>query len=253
MTIFHTPSGIRFGLLGRKKSSPAPALVTLGGDLRQMLSHRDYAPPARILSRHGFLCISLDIPCHGKNIKQGDSKKLQGSLKAWRERLERGDVLMDDFVANVSEVLDHLIAKKYVDPRRIAACGVSRGGFSALHLAAADPRIRCVAAFAPLVDLLSLREFDGMHEHAATCSLALVHLADKLAGRPIWMCVGSNDNRVDTDRVIVFARRLAEASLAQGKSPGVEIHVTPQSGHAVHATAHQEAAVWILKKLTKDI
>jgi hypothetical protein len=46
-----------------------------------------------------------------------------------------------------------------------------------LHFAAVDPRVRCVAAFAPLVEFLALKEFGGTQNAAAAESLALIHHA----------------------------------------------------------------------------
>ena len=60
-----------------------------------------------------------------------------------------------------------VVAKGYTDPRRVAAIGISRGGFLACHLAAAEPRIKVIAAISPLVDLMALREFKGANAAAA--------------------------------------------------------------------------------------
>ena len=73
-----------------------------------------------------------------------------------------------DFVAEfnnrLSKVLDHLIKQGISDPEKIAACGTSRGGFLALHAAIHDPRVKCVAGFAPVTDLSVLREFKSTSE-----------------------------------------------------------------------------------------
>ena len=51
-----------------------------------------------------------------------------------------------------------------------------------------------------------------MEKHAGTRSLSIINSADKLAGRPIWLCIGNNDERVDTDKAIAFTRKVvAEA------------------------------------------
>jgi dienelactone hydrolase len=152
-------------------------------------------------------------------------------------------------------VLDWMIEENRVDERQIAACGTSRGGFAALHWAANDPRVRCVAAFAPVTDLLVLDEFRGLEGHALARSLALASVADRLADRRLWVCIGNDDRRVGTDRAIEFTRRVTRAALAQGKPTLNELHVvegTPSPlGHRVHATAHQEAAEWIATNLLR--
>ena len=72
--------------------------------------------------------------------------------------------------------------------------------------------VKCVAAFAPVTDLLALREFRGMEKHAATRSLAIINYADKLAGRPIWLCIGNQDDRVDTDKCLLRSPPLAKGA-----------------------------------------
>jgi hypothetical protein len=39
---------------------------------------------------------------------------------------------------------------------------------------------------------------------------------------------------------------VAVASTASDKAAPVELHVMPTVGHRIHATAHQEAAAWVL-------
>jgi hypothetical protein len=51
---------------------------------------------------------------------------------------------------------------------------------------------------------------------------------------------------VGTDSVIAFTRKVVAASLAQGKPAPIELHVMQTEDHAIHTTAHEEAAAWIL-------
>jgi len=267
LTVLRTTGGIRFGLLGEKGTSPAPTVFGFAGSVEDaltleqfnkcglVLSGQDCGP---ILSRQHCLAVSLDLPAYGEDIRPGDSGDVGGTLVIgdWRRRIERGEPLVGDFTRRASAVLDHLIREGYTDPGRVAAYGHSRGGFMGLHFAAVDPRVRCVAAFAPLVDFLAVTEFAGMENDAAAKSLALIRHADKLAGRSIWICIGNDDDRVDTDRVIAFARKVTSASLAAGRVAGgerpvadVELHVMPLAGHALHDTASEEGAAWIASRL----
>ena len=103
-----------------------------------------------------------------------------------------------------------------------------------------------------MTDLLVLREFQGAEGHAGTKGLALAGHAEKLAGRAVWVCIGSHDERVGTEHAIAFTRKVVEASAAQKKPAAVELHVMPVTGHRVHATAHEEAAAWILARIKDD-
>jgi dipeptidyl aminopeptidase/acylaminoacyl peptidase len=125
----------------------------------------------------------------------------------------------------------------------VITVGTSRGGFLAVHWAAADPRVRAVAAIAPVTDLRGLTEFKGMENHAGTEAIALDHCAEKLVGRAIWVCIGNNDERVSTENCIRFTRKVVAASVAQGKRANVELHVTTAEGHGTHLTAHDEVAM----------
>lgn len=246
MNIFRLPSGRRFSLLGEKKTAPAPTLFVFAGRIENSLEGEDYNKAGLILARAGYLCASLDLPCHGEDVKEGEQA---GSLKGWRTRLEKGESLLGDFLAGSSEALDYLIQEGYTSSQDVAACGTSRGGFAALHFAAAEPRVRCVAAFAPVADLRALSEFAGMEKHPGTVSVSLHNVADKLAGRAVWLCIGNNDQRVSTDNAIALTRKIVEASVGLSKPANVELHVMVTEGHRIHDTAHPEAAAWILSQV----
>jgi dienelactone hydrolase len=250
--VLHTPTGVRFGLLGNKGPSPAPTLLVFSARMEDSLGNEAYIKAGRILAGRGYLCVSLDLPCHGEDAKAGEPEGLAG----WRARLEKGEDLLGGFLARVSAVLDYLIQEGYTDPRKVAACGTSRGGFIAMHVAAADARVRCAAGFSPVTNLLALREFAGMEQHAATRALALTQAAPRLAGRPIWVMIGNNDRRVSTDDAIAFTRAVVAASVAQEQPARVELRVAPApphpTGHYTPTNAHEEAAAWIWARLEED-
>jgi len=246
MQILQTLTGHRCGLSGDKPSIPSPTLFVFATRLEESLSDDGFFKAGRILTEHGFLCVSLDMPCHGADARDGE---VPDRLDGWRARLEAGEDLVAAFTARATAVLDHLIETGYTDPQQIMACGTSRGGFMALHFAATDARIKATATFAPVTNLLRLWEFFGAEEQAAVTSLALINHADKLAGRAIWLCIGNNDDRVSTEDAIAFTRRIVEVSAAPEKIVPVELHVIGTPGHGIHATAHEEAAAWLLKQL----
>jgi dienelactone hydrolase len=240
-----TQSGIQFGLLGEKASSPSPTLVVIATDFKNSLESDDYNKAGQILGEQGWISIALDAPCHGADHRTGEPDGLNG----WRSRLEQGDNFVAEFNKKVSEVLDYAVHERYTDPQKIAVAGTSRGGFMGLNLMAAEPRIQCAVAFAPVAELPMLTEFKGLENHPLTKSIALPSLAGKLTGRPIWICIGNNDQRVGTDSVIAFTRKVVAVSFAQKKPAPIEIHVMQTEGHAIHKTAHDEAAAWLAAKL----
>jgi dienelactone hydrolase len=243
--ILETPGGVRFGLLGQKKrAAPAPLLFVFASDIAATLDGGSFNKAGRLLVTQGYLCVSLDLPCHGADAKPGET-----GLSGWRVRLERGENFLPDFLKNCSAVLDYLVAEGYADPKRVAACGTSRGGFIALHFAAAEPRVRAVAAFAPVTNLLALSEFRNFKRPDALEPLSLDTRAERFGGRSLWLCIGSDDQRVGTDDAIGFGRKVTRACISRGDPALVELHIMPGPGHRVHPTAHQEVAAWIAARL----
>lgn len=245
LTVLRTPSGREIGLLGEKPRRPAPTLFVFATSHSVSLQSDDFNKAGKVLSRDGVLCGSLDIPCHGVDHREGEPDGLAG----WRYRLDRGENVIDKFCQEAKAALDYLIEVKYTDPQRVGACGTSRGGFIALHFAAAEPRVKCVAAFAPVTDLLVLNEFKGMSPDGLGPALGLTHFADPLSTRPVWIIIGPHDERVGTDSAIAVARKITASAVARKASSQVDLHVQPSEGHRIPANSHDDAAAWLKRHL----
>lgn len=239
-----TPSGIRFAKVGQKGDQPKPTLFVFAMSARGTLHDDDYFKSGRVLSRKGWLCVSLDAPCHDEDVRTGEPSALLG----WRARLDKHENLMSPFVEKSRAVLDYLVEAGYTDPQRVAVAGISRGGLCAFHFAAEEPRAKWVMTFAPVTDLPVLEEFKDLENDPTTKSLAATNLVKKLVGRQIWICIGNNDERVGTDQCFAFVREVAQANLAEGKPANIELHVMPSGGHTIHATAHDDAAAWLVQQ-----
>ncbi len=238
-----TPSGVAYGIWGEKPAAPAPTLIILASTFEGTLGDPYYRRAGNILGEQGFLCVSMDLPCHGAEHRPGEPEQLSG----WRFRAEQGEDFVADFNKRLSSALDDLIAQGYSDPERIAICGTSRGGFMSLQFAAHEPRVRCVAAYAPVTDLVALREFHGSESNAMVQSLDVRRQADKLAGRPVWVIIGDQDERVSTDSAIDLARRITKASLNQKLTSKVDLHVIAEPrGHTTPNGAVEASVAWLL-------
>jgi dienelactone hydrolase len=240
-----TPEGIRFTILGEKPAAPAATLFVFATGAQETLEAVVYSRAGRILAKDGWLSVSVDIACHGNDARDGEP----GGIEGWRRRLDNGEEWLPAFAKRSSSVLDYLIKEGYTDPQRVAACGTSRGGFSALHFAAAEARVKAVAGFAPVTNLLALREFAGTKHEAAANALAAATLAPKLADRAVWVCIGAHDERVSTDDCVAFTRKVVAAAVAAQKKHNVELHVMPSPGHTIHETAHEEVAAWLKRQV----
>lgn len=241
-----TADGIEYGLWGTKVSYPAPTLFIFASEIHDTLDNPYFRQCGDVLAEQGYLCISLDLPGHGTDQREGEP----GSLGTWRTRSDAGEDFIAPFTARVRAVLDHLIATGATDPARIAACGTSRGGFMALHVAAADSRIKAVAAFAPVTNLMALREFGGARNTEHVAALSLLANTEKFVGRSVWMVISDRDDRVSTDDSIAFARRTTVVSLEKTQAADVTFLVLPEpKGHTTPQGSPELAAAWIADKL----
>lgn len=243
LQILKTPDGIRFGLIGAKPSSPAPTVFFLGGGVEESLSEPQYIEAQNEFGP-GVLHATIDLPGHGAERHEGQP----ASLRGWRYRLDQGEDLVADVARRATAVLDYLVRERYTDPAKVGVFGTSRGGFMAFHFAASEPRVRHIAAFAPVTDLLALAEFFGMPNDHRARAIAAATLAGRLADRGIWIIIGSTDHRVSTDRAMEFTQRVIEAAEGRGRRPGIELHVEPSDGHRVPDGCYGEAARWLRKQ-----
>lgn len=236
------PDGTRYALIGAKPDRPAPTLFVLQGDIDAARREPLYTEVARLLVPHGFIGVVIDAPGHGEDHRPDEPAE----LASWNWRVDRGQDLIGGFLTRAKAVLDHLIREKIADQEKIAACGTSRGGFLAFQLAAYEPRVRCVGGISPVTDLLALREFNGTTNRPAAEALALVNLARRLAGRPVWICIGNDDARVSTDAAIAFSRALVASAPAGRENTPVELLVHAGSGHRSTVQDHERLAAWLL-------
>jgi dienelactone hydrolase len=241
-----TNTGVRFGTWGGPESGPAPVLVILANSIEGTLGEEYFRQAGRTLGDpravEPFLCVSIDLPCHGQERRPGEPPELGG----WRHRLEQGDDPVADTATRLANVLDHLVAGGRVNAGRIAIIGTSRGGFMALQVAAREPRIACAVAYAPVTELSALREFHGAESLPAVSAAALREQAGRLAGRPVWITIGANDDRVGTDKTIAFAAAVHAAAVAQKVPDRLSLTIDGEhAGHTTPAAAAAQSADWI--------
>ena len=237
-----TPTGTSFLLLADDRpAQPAPTLLLLCGVAVEALTHDDQCRVGRLLAERGWQVASLDLPCHGADTRPGEPAFLHG----WRARVAQGEDIVARVQFKVNDVVAHLITARIAAPGRLVAAGISRGGFMALHAAAANPAIQAIAALAPVTDLRTLSEFAGLDEDPLTKRLALIHQAEVLADRRTWLMICDDDARVGTDHCIAFSRALVAAAVKRKREPQVTLVVVPGSGHHSFPDWHDQAAAWL--------
>jgi dienelactone hydrolase len=241
VTLKKTPDGVEYGVWGQNPPKPAPTLILLSGNIVDSFTKPNFLQAGKYLAPHGFLFVSIDLPCHGTQAKKGLS-----NLTGWAKRAAAGDDFVAEFNDRMSKMIDHLIAEGLSDPNKIAISGTSRGGYLAIRYAAHDKRVKAAVAFAPVADLRQLKEFESAKTVPAVEAMSLEHFAEAVAGKPIWVYIGDRDDRVGTDSVIAFMRKLSAAALKANVPSNAALHVLSEPrGHSTPAGADLMAARWL--------
>lgn len=249
LRVVQTKAGTHYGIHAEKPAKPAPTLFIIGGSIHSIMADKSrYSTVSGdALSKHGWIYVVLDPACEGFALKPGDPSSLGG----WAVHCKRGPDFVKPYVERCRDVLDHLIAEGFTDPQRVAVQGISRGGFCALHFAAAEPRIKAVVGIAPVTNPLALQEFEGVTP-AQVAHISLDQHLDKLAGRAVWISIGNTDERVSTDDCIGFTRRLVAATRKlRPELTLVPVHLTVSTslGHRAPDDAYPAAAAYLLRVL----
>lgn len=245
-TVHHetTISGVEFGIWGQySQNLPKPVLFILANTIDETLGSSYFRQcGTQLAEKHGWLCVSLDLPYHGTMTE----KDIPGGLKGWAAATKIRRDFVDKNNKRMREILSYLIEKGYADADRIAVCGTSRGGYLAFQFAAFEPSVKAVVAFAPVTNLLALTEFSGMTASDIPAFFNLDLKVDSLAQKAIWIAIGDRDNRVDTDKAIQFARKISKYSV----SSNVELNVMlERKGHTTPRGSVGRSVSWIQENM----
>lgn len=205
-------------------------LLNFSTDRTTSLTEPLYAAPAVAFLQRGHRVLSFDLPSHGERIDQHGV-----GLEGMRGRLLAGHDPFQLFVEDGKAVIDECIRRGWAEPGRIVVCGVSRAGYCALRLAAADKRVSGVVGLAPVTDWRTLSNFREVKDRPEVAALALEHYAADLAGRRVYLAIGNADRRVGTDAVLHFAYTLSaeEARLGLETSKVRFLIVDDSPGHSI--------------------
>lgn len=123
----------------------------------------------------------LEYLAQAKRLAEGGYTVLSYTPRGWWASGGQIDTAGPKDMADVSKVLDWLIANTTADPARIGMSGVSYGGGISLLASAHDPRVKVVASLSGWTDLVSSL-FGG--DTRRLQSSALLAGAAQLLGRP---------------------------------------------------------------------
>lgn len=251
-----SPSGIPLFYVGPSADSgPLPALLYFSISGADSLALPPYNSPAALLQAEGMRIFSWDLPGHGQGL---DKFK---AMQYWADKLDESETILSDFLEKVLNDIDWLIDKKILQADRIAACGLSRGGLIATHLAAQHKNIQTILGFAPVTRLDTVKEFQDR-----LSSLEFRHRIDHwdlelLAERLLHLkhlrfYIGNRDEIVGTDVCYQCVRHFVEvAHERRARDFEIELRITPSIGYKGHGTApstFEEGSAWLRKLLLDE-
>lgn len=224
-----------------RPAHPMALLIHLTLTARQGLETPPFSIPCREFLAAGHAVASFDLPNHGENVDEF-GEGLTGMAAAFAA----GRRPFDRAVAAGTALIDAWF-ERHPESGAIVVSGVSRGALVALHLYAAESRITAAAAFAPVTDLLALREFDGLADSRLVHAASAIEIAPVLTNRPLFVSINQDDQRVDTAACVAFVDALA---LDSGSVEMVRVRIDPGQGHSVTDEAYREGSRWLLDYAT---
>ncbi len=203
----------------KDKLDPNPVLLlTIGGPTTHLLPPNQQ--PAEYFLQRGHRVVSFPVG------------SMPGDLAKLRDMVLQGPDPFEEFVTIARAVLKHCVDQKWAKPDRIVVTGISRYAYLAFRLMAADEQFKIGGGFAPVTDWRDLSEFGPQRDSKQIADLRLSLLADKLAGKKIFLSIGNHDERVSTLSCCHFFLDLNAANQKRGFDPSlVDLFVTPDLGH----------------------
>lgn len=229
---------------GKPLANDPLVLLNLSADRQSSLVDGRYGALVRPFLDQGHRVVSFDLPSHGDRVDECGS-----GIAGFAASAAAGKKPFETFVEDGKLVIDELIKRGLAKPGRIMVCGVSRGGYCALRLAAADDRIAATSALAPVTDWRDLKEFAQIKQKPEVEKLALTNFADQIAGKRIYVAIGNADSRVGTDACTRFILSVNEAEKQRGlKTSGLRYLVVDDSvDHSLNTRWRQEGIQFLLQ------
>jgi len=228
---------------------PMPAVFYFALSGEDSLCLDPFNQLVQFLSGHDIRVFSLTLPGHEANLPP------QNAINLWAEDISKGTNVVQEFCEMASVALDFTIKENLVLPDKIAAAGLSRGGFITAHLAAINENIKFLLMFAPLTNLKLAREFATIQDNPIVESLSLSKVSEKICDRHTRIYIGNHDQRVSTRSAFDFIEDLTQKAFEKKiRFPQVEMIISPSIGHMGHGTPlniFQSGADWLLECLLK--
>ena len=272
------------GLLLKKVSTSdstrRPAVIVLhgtGGGKEAM------KPLMRKLANQGLIAVAMDARFSGERATFGKGSEAYRAaiLETWKTG--NGYPLYYDTVWDLQRLIDYLETRPDVDPKRIAAIGMSKGGTELYLTAAVDTRLLVS------VSCIGVQSFDWALEHNAwqsrisTIQSAVDYAAKEvnvtnidsrfirrfyqrvvpgiekefdgpqmlplIAPRPLLVINGEKDDRTPGPGLELCVSAARNSYRSANASHNFEFWLQPNVGHAVTPESERNAIEWLIEKL----
>lgn len=241
-----TRTGFEIKYIGPDLSiGPLPSVFYFALSSKDSLCLDPFNQPAHFLVSDKIRVFSVSIPGHENDLPK------EKAIEFWANKVRVGHCPLSHFFDEVTEALNEL--KDLFLENSLGFCGLSRGGFVALHLAYKIDFVRHILAFAPLLKLEYAKEFEGLETHPIVKKLDTFQLIDDLLDKNIRIYIGNRDTRVGTQHSFDFITKLADSAYEKRiRQFNYELTLSTSIGYAGHGTSPEtfkSGCDWLREKL----
>jgi len=233
-----------------KKIFRLPALMMNFGLDRQTALDGDCSIVSDIFLAAGHRVAAIDAPNHGDRIDKY-SELLEGQANA----IQAGVDIFKDTRETATAFIDLMIERGLAMENNIVLDGTSRGGLMALHVFSEDERVLAVSIHAPRTYIPKLIEFSHLADNPIIQRSNAEALIPKLANKPLFIAIGSSDERIGAECCFDFYAKLRAACKINHPvlftGPGASHDLSP--GSFVRETGYFAAAGFLLQHCAEQL
>lgn len=246
-------------LVPKNRKGPAPAIVGLhghGSSKESMCTDPRSGQNISLMAKRGYVVAAIDACFNGDRVGKGPAGKLDKGagpqeMTMFKLYLLQGRSLWGMMLREEQCLIDYLETRPEVDPRRIAATGMSMGCTRSWWLAAIDDRIQAVVGVACFTRYTELIHHGNLRYHGiyyfvpgvfAHFDTEAIHAL--IAPRPHLELSGDQDGGAPTDGILVLEKKLGEVYRLHGKADQFRSVIYKDTGHEYLPEMKEEMVRW---------
>ncbi len=237
----------------KKPQQPSPACLYLTASWHDSLCHSELGKFADFLFQQKTNVLSVDLPFHYKGCSY------DAAILKWKEKALEGEPCIQPYARSIAQSLIIMEERGLLDLSFISFAGLSRGAYAALYilheLKALRPQLSPpTILFAPLTTLTS--------SIYAVENLDADFFPIPKPMPPLFLSIGNNDTRVDTDKALHFYRQYTEHALQRSEIHDAQdirsdcadttLYIHPSIGFKGHGTPDfifKTASEWLQTRM----